>query len=156
MKNYSSGSVMKDRKTSLKGRRIRNGKQKQTEKNSQQQHRGEREQYLDERCAKSLFEKLPGLSIFEDINEPETCVDVLLIRPDCLMPTCLKCCGCPELTNAARGGSDNTFYALLLKRSLPQLMEQEIKLVENFCFSKIQVSNQVKKQVPRKKILKSQ
>lgn len=62
MKNYSTGSVMKDRKISLKGRRIKNGKQK-TQKSSQQQHIGESEQYLAERHAKSLLEELSGLCL---------------------------------------------------------------------------------------------
>lgn len=89
--------------------------------------------------------------MFEDISEAESCVDVLLRWPDYLMVTCLSCCSCPELANAGRVGSGNTFYAILVKGSLPWLMEQEIKLVENFCFSKTQDSNQVKKQFPRKK-----
>lgn len=81
---------------------------------------------------------------FEDVSEAESCVDVLLRWPDYLRLTRLNCCGCPELANAGRGRSGNTFYALLVKGSLPWLMGQKIKLVENFCFSKTQESNQVK------------
>lgn len=83
--------------------------------------------------------------LFEDLSE-RSFVDVLQKWPDYLLLTCFNCYCCSEVANAeTKTEVLLCFYSFFAKGSLPWLAEQEIKVGEHLCFSKKQVSNQVKK-----------
>lgn len=76
MRNYSSGSVMKDRKASLKGSRIKNERKKNKRKKFPTAHRRNGVVSRLKMCKIIIGKTVRPVS--EDISEAESCENVLL------------------------------------------------------------------------------